>query len=77
MAICLTCKYEPDWSEPSGGNKYSRRHGKCKYEMDWPPMPYVYLVQTRPLLRYSDDSGLPTACPTWTKKDQEGGGDED
>jgi len=65
---CLTCKYEPEWSEPSG-REYQIRRGKCKYPMQWPKMPYVYFVQTRPLNRYSDDSGIPTSCACWEPKD--------
>ena len=66
MGKCLTCKYEPDWSEPTG--EYQRRVGKCKYKVDWPKMPWVYLIQTRVLERFSDDSGMPGACKVWEPK---------
>ena len=69
MYCCLECKYEPDWSEPSGHRDYSCRTGKCKFKMEWPPYPWVYLIQTRPLIRYSDDSGLPTSCKTFEKRE--------
>ena len=64
---CLTCKWEPDWSEPYGG-EFSRRHGACRYPMVFPKMPYVYHVAKSPLIRYSDDSGLPDECETWEPK---------
>ena len=67
MQSCLTCKYEPDWSEPTGG-EFSRQHGKCKYKMKWPAMPWVYYINIRSLVRYSDNSGLPTSCETWAEK---------
>ena len=66
--LCLTCKYEPDWSEPSGG-EYSRRSGECKYKVKWPKRPsWVYAIKEMPLIRYSDNSGLPSACATWEPK---------
>lgn len=77
MDNCLTCLYEPDWSEPSGGGKYPRQFGKCKYEVEWPTMPWVYYIGSRTLVRYSDDSGLPSAaiCEAWKRKD--GGSEEE
>jgi len=66
---CLTCKFEPDWSEPRGSISYPLRSGDCKYEFEWPPIPWIYLIQKRPLIRYEDDSGLPTSCNTWCKKE--------
>ena len=66
---CLSCKYEPDWNEPSRSKSYPIRTGKCKYKMNWPQIPWVYVIQKRPLIRYDDDSGLPTVCETWHKKE--------
>ena len=71
MSKCLTCKYEPDWSKPFDKNEYQRRYGKCKYKMEWPKMPWICLIQTRPLIRYLDNSGLPSTCPTWEEKDNQ------
>lgn len=68
MSLCLSCEYEPDWSEPVGV-EYKRQSGKCKYIVNWPSIPWVYLITTRPLIRYSDDSGLPTACKTYKPKE--------
>jgi len=67
MSKCLTCKHEPDWSKSTGG-EYPRQHGKCKYVVQWPKMPYVYSLQAKTLVRYSDGSGLPTSCQTWEKR---------
>ena len=67
MGLCLTCVYEPDWGEPVGV-EYQRRVGKCKYIVDFPPLPYVCRVNTVSLTVYDDDSGLPISCKTYIKK---------
>ena len=67
MSKCLTCKYQPDWEKPVGV-EYKRQHGKCKYKVEWPLIPYVYVITTRSLVRYDDDSGLPSACATYEKE---------
>ena len=65
MKPCLDCKYEPNWSEPSGTGEGARRGGECRYKVEMPKLPSVCRVTTSTLTRYSDDSGLPTSCPTW------------
>ena len=65
---CLSCKHEPEWSEPFGG-EYPRQSGDCMYKVDWPKIPYVYRIHKEKLIRYSDDSGLPVSCDTWEPKE--------
>lgn len=65
---CLTCKYEPEWSEWSGG-EYSTCSGPCRWAGELPKLPSVMQV-TGPthVIRYSDDSGIHRHCATWEKK---------
>lgn len=64
---CLNCKFEPDWSKPSG-LEYPVRVGKCKWSGDIPVLPAVYSLIKKSVLRYSDDSGVMERCAAWTKK---------
>lgn len=64
---CLTCKYEPAWSEWSGG-EYSRCYGECRYVIKLPVLPSFYRCYGRDVVRYNDDSGIETHCKAWKKK---------
>ena len=64
MKKCLTCKYEPDWSERSGG-EYPRRSGKCKFTPAWVLLPATMKIHESVITRYDDDSGIPTKCPAY------------
>lgn len=33
-----------------------------------PPLPAVMRISTESIVRYSDDSGIPTKCKTWEAK---------
>ena len=69
---CLTCKYEPDWSEWSGG-EYSRQYGSCKWNGELKDrlkesLPETYTITIKNITRYSDDSGTMNRCPLWEAK---------
>ncbi len=66
---CLTCEFEPDWSEWIDAG-YKRCHGKCKWEDDGliPDLPQVYILNERHVTRYGDDSGICHSCKTWKPK---------
>ena len=71
---CLTCKYEPDWSEWSQG-EYPRQSGACKRDK-WAKeliakLPETYQVTVKHITRFSDDSGVMNRCPAWESKDNE------
>ena len=68
MKNCLTCKYEPDWSDWIGVD-YKRRIGACKYPILIPKLPSVYVITRRKVIRYSDNSGIETMCKVWEPKD--------
>lgn len=61
---CLTCKYAPEWTLPTGGDT-PRSTGKCRKPISIPDIPAVYLVQERWAEVYSDGSGFPTQCKAW------------
>ena len=70
---CLSCKYEPDWSEWTTG-EYSRQSGACK-KTEWANdlikrLPATYQVTVKHVTRYSDDSGVMNRCPAWEPKDE-------
>ncbi len=67
MKNCLTCKYEPEWGEPTG-SEYPRRHGRCKKEVALPKLPAVCRVLVETITIYSDNSGMPRKCATWEQK---------
>ena len=70
MKTCLNCKYEPNWSAWTGG-KYSRQHGECKWDVkQLPKLPAIMYVQGKSVVRYSDNSGIPTGCDTWEPKEK-------
>ena len=64
---CLNCKYEPDWSKWTMG-EYPRCSGKCKYPVELPVLPKVYVIIIHDVLRYKDNSGMPQYCETWKAK---------
>lgn len=64
---CLTCKYAPEWSLPTGGNE-PRSTGPCRNPVDIPAIPATYLVQQRWVEVYSDGSGFPMSCKAWEAK---------
>ena len=66
---CLNCKYEPQWSEPKGG-EYPRSSGKCRWfeAHGRPKLPGCVQVIENGILRYADDSGVMTNCKTWEPK---------
>ena len=65
---CLNCKYEPSWSDWSGG-EYSKCSGACKWDDDAiPALPAVIHITIKPVFRYSDDSGIERNCRTWASK---------
>jgi hypothetical protein len=66
--LCLSCKYEPDWSEYSDGLVYSKCSGRCKYVINMPPMPAVFSLRMYSIERFRDNSGIPTRCNTWEPK---------
>lgn len=64
-AKCLTCVYQPDWTDWTGG-EYPRQNGKCKFPMPYIKLPYGCSIGNAPhIQRYSDDSGIPSRCPTY------------
>ena len=67
MKDCLDCKYEPDWSEWSGG-EYSICYGRCKWDKEIPVLPKIYSLTKKSIIRYSDDSGVVTRCKAWKPK---------
>lgn len=65
---CLTCKYEPEWGDPTKG-EYARVFGTCQWPRVLPTLPSVYRVHAEGITRFlKDDSGIETRCPTWTAK---------
>jgi len=72
--ICLTCKYEPDWTPFSIG-EHSRCNGECKF-----PLPKLIslpacvtdyiIIKKRKIIRYSDNSGIYRNCKVWEKKEE-------
>ena len=69
MNNCLTCEYEPEWSEWTKG-EYSRCSGKCQWPGGIPDMPKTYILQIKAIVRYTDDSGIEHNCKTWKAKAQ-------
>ena len=68
---CLTCKYEPEWSEWVGSEIYKRKIGKCKKRLALPKnAPPVYTLTENVITRYSDDSGIysSSSCKSWEPK---------
>lgn len=68
---CLSCIYEPKWTEPTG-KEYPRRSGECRFQIAAVVLPACATLAIKPLVRYSDDSGLPTKCPAYIKKTDAG-----
>lgn len=64
---CLTCKWEPEWSEWIG-KEIRRCFGKCRYPLKSQLYPQSYTVVNRVIERCSDDSGVCGACITWDAK---------
>ena len=68
--LCLTCKYEPVWSEWKGEGDYKRCVGDCRFSVfSIPVLPAVYRVEKKSIVRYLDDSGIPAACATYVPKE--------
>lgn len=67
---CLTCKFEPEWKEwyGDGADRYPRQVGRCRYVVVLPKLPSVFQHSTLNIERYSDNSGIVTGCPTWSRK---------
>lgn len=58
---CLNCKYEPSWSNLTKG-EFSYRHGSCNWDKKIPPLPGVYLLSRKSVMRFKDDSGVEHNC---------------
>lgn len=70
MNNCLTCRYEPDWSEEFGKD-YPRRTGSCKWDLHHiiPLLPKIYTIHKTVITKHADNSGVMTNCPTYKSKD--------
>lgn len=64
---CLTCFYEPEWGE-WGDGKNGYQSGKCRFAVKLPPLPSIYKIRTINVVRYKDNSGIESNCPTWENK---------
>ena len=62
---CLTCKYEPDWSEWFF-NEPSTRSGKCKWK-NCEPWPKVYSITERRVMQHKGKSQF-KKCDAWESK---------
>lgn len=73
MSKCLTCKYEPDWSEWSDEGEYKRKTGRCRcaYKIKLPKAtPRVCTLRVVSLTVFADGSGLPKSCDAYEPKDE-------
>lgn len=64
---CLTCKYAPEWSLPTGVFE-PRSTGPCQKSIDMPSIPATYVIQQRWAEVYADGSGFPYNCKAWEQK---------
>lgn len=64
---CLTCKYAPEWTLPTGGFE-PRSIGPCRKPVELPAIPATYIIQLRHAEVYSDGSGFPTNCKAYENK---------
>jgi len=65
---CLMCKWEPNWSGWTCG-EYKRCSGKCRYPVKHQTLPATYKIFNDTIVRYTDDSGIPSDCRTWEEKE--------
>lgn len=68
---CLNCLYEPEWGEWVGIGEYRRKVGRCSLVLKLPKnSPAVYSLTSKPITRYTDDSGIYTGvfCKAWKPK---------
>ena len=66
---CLNCKWEPEWSAWKDAG-YKRCYGKCRYPVELPRLPQVYVLTVKGITRYGDDSGVCRNCAVWTPKEE-------
>lgn len=67
---CLSCKWEPDWG-PEVGIQWIRRAGYCKHpiiEEVKNALPASCQHTVLAIVKYSDNSGVPTTCNAWEAK---------
>jgi len=64
MNNCLNCKYEPLWHDPVG-KEHPRQSGECRWDGVIPAMPKIYRIEKGIIVKYSDNSGVPSNCKTW------------
>lgn len=67
---CLSCKWEPDWG-PVIGIQWARRIGSCKHpiiEEAPSTLPAAFKYHVESIVRYADDSGMPSNCNAWEAK---------
>ena len=72
MKDCLTCKYEPDWSQWKEYFGITCCEGYCGFEstrLAKSKIPACYqLPRAIIITRFDDDSGIYLNCPAWEPK---------
>ncbi len=63
---CLTCKFEPDWKEPTTIEfSFVVQYGKCKWK---PQVPACVKIEKKVIRKFQDNSGIYKNCAVWEPK---------
>lgn len=71
---CLSCKYEPDWSDwynPRGKKGFEIKSGECKIAKTISAMPFPACMSVKSypvVVSFTDVVNLPAGCQKWEPK---------